>query len=33
MHIDIISKVNTKLMIENKFLTEINIIFILMTWL
>jgi len=33
MHIDIVSKVNTKLMIENKLLTEINIIFILMTWL
>lgn len=33
MHIDIVSKVNTELMIENKFLTGINIIFILMTWL
>ena len=33
MHIDIVSKVNTELMIENKLLTEINNIFILTTWL
>jgi|GEM_PF-1168484 len=33
MHIDIVSKVNMKLMIENKLLTGMNIVFILMTWL